>query len=87
MNKDMNQILENTAIPPPVLKLANNSCENEDTELINYLIDFYMLNIGELSSLLNQVLSDLSVIEKKAIISFLNNISKNLSDDKCEKEC
>jgi len=65
MKYDRNQILENTAIQQPVLKLASYSCENEDTELINSLIDFYMLNIGELSSLLNQVLNDLSVIEKK----------------------
>ena len=80
MKNDENQILENITIPLPVLKLSNYSCENEDKELINTLIDSYMLNIGELSFLLNRVLNDLNATEKKAIVSFLNNIHYNLSE-------
>lgn len=87
MKIDENQILENIPIPSPILKSSNYSYENEDKELIDALVDSYMLNIGELSSLLNRVLNDLNAIEKKAIISFLNNIYRNLSDDKCERDC
>lgn len=80
MENEGSQILEYNAAQSIVPKLSNNSFEKTDKELVNVLVDCYMLNIDALSSLLNSVVNDLSVVEKKAMISFLNNIYKNLDE-------
>lgn len=80
MEKVENQVLKYNDIQPIVPKLSNTSFEKIDNELVNILVDCYMLNIEALSSLLNSVVNDLSVVEKKAMISFLNNIHKNLDE-------
>lgn len=53
---------------------------NDERELKSALIDFYMLNTEELAPEINPVLNDLTDMEKRAVISFLNNIHKNLSE-------
>lgn len=80
MEKVESQVLKYNDIQPIVPKLSNNSFEKVDVELVNILVDCYMLNIEALSCLLNSVVSDLSVVEKKTMISFLNNIYKNLDE-------
>jgi hypothetical protein len=80
MEKVEIQVLKYNDIQPIVPKLSSTSIEKIDNELVNVLVDCYMLNIEALSSLLNSIVSDLSIVEKKAMISFLNNIYKNLDE-------
>ncbi|MBP1631148.1 MAG: hypothetical protein H6Q15_2041 [Bacteroidetes bacterium] len=80
MEKVESQVLKYNDIQPIVPTFSNTSFEKIDNELVNVLVDCYMLNIETLSSLLNSVVNDLSIVEKNAMISFLNNIFKNLDE-------
>lgn len=80
MKNEGSQILDYNVTSSVANKLSKNSFEKIGCKLENNLVVCRILNIDAVSSKLNSAINDLNIVEKKATISFLRKIYKNLDE-------